>query len=44
MIDVAKPVIELAAFMAHSGLSPVMMTRAADILKASAKVSTITES
>jgi len=41
MTDVAKPVIDCAAAMAHSFVSAVMMTRLPYILKASAKVSTI---
>ena len=39
--DVAKPVIDCAAAMAHSFESAVIMTRLPYILKASAKVSTI---
>ncbi len=39
MTEVAKPVIEVAAAIAQGVLSAVMTTRAADISKASAKVS-----
>jgi hypothetical protein len=41
IIEVAKPVIDRAAFLAHWGVSAVIITRDAHILKASAKVSTI---
>ncbi len=44
MTDVANPVIDWAAAMAHSAVSAVITTRAPHMAKASAKVSAISVS